>query len=537
MNENGSWGTLFKQIAYLLGEAVRSGDNERFLEIYDNVLPKNIPVNLIEQIKEEARNYADLPNDQFLILARNLAVARTGSRKNGERICNGDSAAYLSIIADEVMDACIQNRLNSDFLNNNVSDVINTQLANSNTTPRCDRIDSQSSSVYASCDESTDLPVKSSQCKNISSNSKKKKSQKKGKKPTDTPSSVISEPDHNQISGADISPSSNDLWSSLLLEQESHYSTLHEFANGDSYSEIAFDDFTTVKSRKKKPIQPNGIHNQRSHPSQSSRNQCRHISPTFTDETSSLTDCTIVFSDSGSVNSEIANNGIVINKKNPNTYASRLKKSLSPSDLPQAEQIPPHAEPNSTSPLSFCGTPQSFTDQLDDLGCSHSTDRLSVDEPSEIIVSLPTGEPVPATVNSQSQLSFQFEGSISPPSCNPNQSQDKTISNVEASSRISDLVVPAITQELDLLLPNPGRVGLGMLQFGDINMTELDKSTGDFNLFEATSFLAEGWEAFVGGNRITTDSVPVFGAANVPSSGTIVFYRDDVTISANMSSS
>ncbi|XP_022105079.1 uncharacterized protein LOC110987010 [Acanthaster planci] len=58
----------FELLAILLALAFQEEDAERFLEVYDNVIPKSLSVSEVEGIKDRARDLADLPGETLLEL-------------------------------------------------------------------------------------------------------------------------------------------------------------------------------------------------------------------------------------------------------------------------------------------------------------------------------------------------------------------------------------------------------------------------------------------------------------------------------------
>ncbi|XP_076434650.1 uncharacterized protein LOC143274663 [Babylonia areolata] len=55
----------FDRYAFLLGSALRNDDLEQFFCIYDSIIPKELPSLKVEEIKERAREIADLPEEDF----------------------------------------------------------------------------------------------------------------------------------------------------------------------------------------------------------------------------------------------------------------------------------------------------------------------------------------------------------------------------------------------------------------------------------------------------------------------------------------
>ncbi|XP_078681003.1 uncharacterized protein LOC144915967 isoform X1 [Branchiostoma floridae x Branchiostoma belcheri] len=64
MNSVGK-GPKERHIAFLLADALRQEDAEKFLEVYDTVIPQEMPLDEVDHIKERARELSELPEEIF----------------------------------------------------------------------------------------------------------------------------------------------------------------------------------------------------------------------------------------------------------------------------------------------------------------------------------------------------------------------------------------------------------------------------------------------------------------------------------------
>lgn len=71
-----------EKYAFLLGSAIKNEDTEQFFSIYDSILPKDLPDNQLEEIREKAREVVDLPDGEFnslVLKARHISLAPAGT--------------------------------------------------------------------------------------------------------------------------------------------------------------------------------------------------------------------------------------------------------------------------------------------------------------------------------------------------------------------------------------------------------------------------------------------------------------------------
>ncbi|XP_066292381.1 nucleolar and coiled-body phosphoprotein 1-like [Branchiostoma lanceolatum] len=64
MNSVGK-GPKERHIAFMLADALRQEDAEKFLEVYDTVIPQEMPLDEVDHIKERARELSELPEEYF----------------------------------------------------------------------------------------------------------------------------------------------------------------------------------------------------------------------------------------------------------------------------------------------------------------------------------------------------------------------------------------------------------------------------------------------------------------------------------------
>ncbi|XP_060075868.1 uncharacterized protein LOC132555537 [Ylistrum balloti] len=67
-----------RKYCFLLGSAIRNEDPNQFFDIYDAIIPKDLPVSQIECIKDKAREIAELPEEEFnqlFLNARDYSLA------------------------------------------------------------------------------------------------------------------------------------------------------------------------------------------------------------------------------------------------------------------------------------------------------------------------------------------------------------------------------------------------------------------------------------------------------------------------------
>ncbi|XP_045171150.2 uncharacterized protein LOC123533550 [Mercenaria mercenaria] len=77
-----------EKYAFLLGSAIKNEDTEQFFSIYDSIIPKDLPDNQLEDIKDRARKVVDLPDGEFnslVLKARHFSLAPTGSAMSCRR--------------------------------------------------------------------------------------------------------------------------------------------------------------------------------------------------------------------------------------------------------------------------------------------------------------------------------------------------------------------------------------------------------------------------------------------------------------------
>ncbi|XP_072163270.1 uncharacterized protein [Diadema setosum] len=74
-------------VVLLLAKALKEEDTEEFLEVYDNLLPNNLPSIQIDQLKEEARQISELPEKEFDVLITSLKANLSRHQTGLEEPC------------------------------------------------------------------------------------------------------------------------------------------------------------------------------------------------------------------------------------------------------------------------------------------------------------------------------------------------------------------------------------------------------------------------------------------------------------------